>query len=367
MRDSEDQPRGRQPFGLITGERQTRGGVIAPERPKEKELAPPPTQEETVKANAGGYAGSTRTVEKVGGNRFLKVALGGGAIVGAGAVAYEAVPAVHQAVDSAFLDHLKGKSLSSDSAKTEVFDPQAKEGVIKPSMVERLPQAEIAKLDPLEKIDDHNTVQILQLIDISTSDNPNSELQYKKLNGDSGDEQDRMNRAKEGFLNLILFDKVPAGSTILAPADGRLILYDAYPRNFNPALKNNDHPIGSAAIDFTVRGEKYRMLISGRTKGGMRSRGDVFRSLTNAPIITDGMSEQLKFIEQKAISIKKGDSILQVADTEITMSIHMLGNTDVSKGKKGIINGEEVLLVREEPTNLEFFLSPNGKLIASAK
>src|SRR3990170_8150114 len=36
-------------------------------------LAPPPTEEQTRAANALEYAGSTRTVERYGGNRLLKL------------------------------------------------------------------------------------------------------------------------------------------------------------------------------------------------------------------------------------------------------------------------------------------------------
>ena len=55
---NEQPPRGRQTFGLRTGERpsSTRGGAIAPPRPREKELAPPPTPEEIKAANAGELA-----------------------------------------------------------------------------------------------------------------------------------------------------------------------------------------------------------------------------------------------------------------------------------------------------------------------
>ena len=122
MRNTEGQPQGGQRFGLRTGERPTsRGGVIAPER--KKELAPPPTPEEKKAANAGEYAGNTKIVNKVGKNRLLKVALGGGAVVGAGAIAYETVPAFHQMVNDDFLSHLRGDQLvSTDTKPDAIFD-----------------------------------------------------------------------------------------------------------------------------------------------------------------------------------------------------------------------------------------------------
>lgn len=97
--NNKELPRGRQTFGITT--------PLPPVR--EKELAPPPTPEEVKAANTGAYAGSTRTVERVGKNRVLKAVLRGGVVVAGGSIAYQEVPAVHRAVDSAFLDHLRGK------------------------------------------------------------------------------------------------------------------------------------------------------------------------------------------------------------------------------------------------------------------
>jgi len=95
--------------------------------------APPPTPEEAKATNAGEYAGETRAVEKVGGNKVLKAVLGSGAVAagaaGAGDIAYEAVPAIHRLVDSSFLDHLRDKSISSSETQTtrnEVFDNTTK-------------------------------------------------------------------------------------------------------------------------------------------------------------------------------------------------------------------------------------------------
>jgi len=111
-----------------------------------KPKAPPPSKEEAKAANAGEYAGDTRVVKKIGGNKVLKAVLGGGVAVAGGAIAYEAVPAVHRAVDSAFLDNLKGQFITEVSVNPEVFDPKATSGVVGPNTIFYIPQEEFNKL-----------------------------------------------------------------------------------------------------------------------------------------------------------------------------------------------------------------------------
>lgn len=104
--------------------------------------APPPTEEQARASNALEYGGSTRTVEKIGGSKWLRgfAVLGGATTVvgGTGAVLHETVPAIHRAVDSAFLDPIKDKLFSPAGATqptessspietvSEVFDNTAK-------------------------------------------------------------------------------------------------------------------------------------------------------------------------------------------------------------------------------------------------
>jgi len=129
MRSSEGQPQEGQRFGMPSADR-VRGGstITAPKPPVRTQHDP--TIEEAKAANQGEYSGETRAVEKVGGNKVLKAVLGGGIAVAGGAIAYEAIPAVHRAVDSAFLDHIKGKSLSTEaSINPEVFDNSTPKGV----------------------------------------------------------------------------------------------------------------------------------------------------------------------------------------------------------------------------------------------
>ena len=110
-----------------------------------------PSKEEARKANAGEYAGNTRVVKKVGGNKALKI-FGAVGTIGAGIGAYEAyqnVPAVHRAVDSAFLDHLRGKSSPPDTSIAEtVFDNSATKGVITDKNTIQMTREEYQKIAP---------------------------------------------------------------------------------------------------------------------------------------------------------------------------------------------------------------------------
>ena len=372
MRNNEGQPQARQGFGRRHfSEQQTRQplrgrfdlAVSAPPRaPDRPAPAPIPTQPRPEPA-------PQKAPEKPRRHTVRNIALAGTALGALGAGAYETyqnIPAVHQAVDSAFLDHLRGKSSPSEaSASTEVFNPTAREGVIKPSMIERVPQGEIDKLDPFEKINDKNTVLAVYPIDVSTSDKPDAKMKYKKRNGGSGSDEDRIIRAKQGYLNSFYIENVPAGSTILSPVDGRLIVYKEILWKKDISI-NEDHPFGKAVIFFKPKeDEQYVMTIGGHsTKGGqMNTRGDVFKSLTDAPIYESGTSNMLKVIEQ-AIPVKKGQPILQVA-----MEVHVgfdLG--DVTQAKRTItgttvVDGKEMLVGQNAPSNLKLFLSEDGEIV----
>lgn len=201
---------------------------------------------------------------------------------------------------------------------------------------------------------------VLYPIDISTSNKPDGTIKYKKTYTGNGNEQDRKNRAEQGSLNVLDFDNVPAGSTIFAPADGRLVVYTW---SGNPTPINN-HDFFEATIDFLVNGEEYRLIITGGEKtGGPRVRGDVFRSLTKAPVTGSRMSpSEILEIKRQAISIKRGDPILQVADKEVDVTLVMRGSIDMSKTdkwqfKEEVIDGKVVTIPMENPVNLELLLS----------
>lgn len=305
--------------------------------------------------------------KNTGRNIFL---VGGGLVIaGLGAyTVYETVPAVNQAVhrmvDKAFLGHLSGDQLVSTDVATkpvERFNPIARTGEVKPTMITRIPEEQMQALNSLTKINDgNNTLQGVYPLETSTSGKPDTKTKFKRANNGSGNEQDRANRAEKGFLNIVSFDNIPAGSTILAPVDGRLTLFTA---SGNPTPLS-DHDFITAVIDFQVEGKEIIMVISGgSTKGGMmNSRIDVFKPLTNAPVVGYSMplQEQLR-IRKEAVPVKKGTRIL-VADTEIDAVFYISGNL-IPTGEKIIVDGKELDLFEEGRTNFQFFLSPDGRLI----
>ena len=325
-----------------------RGGVIAPERPREKELAPPPTPEEIKAANSGELA-PRGILKKVLDTAKKHPVLTTGATLAAiagGVAAFEAyqgnIPGIHRSVDQ--------------SAPKDVFNPTAVSGVIKPSMIETLPQGEIDKLDSFAKINDKNTVLGVYPLDTSKSSKPNAELNFYRSNGGQGNEQDRLKRTQEGFLNSLGVENVSQGTLILAPVDGNLTVFTAS-GNRTPI---NDLDFGNAAIDFLVDGKEFRLIIS----GGIKKNGTqtVLKNLTNAPIGSGMSPEEALQVKAKAIPIKKGTPIFQAEADSMVIGTTLRGNFEESKEIK-IINGKEVIFLREAPTNLEFFSSPNGKLL----
>jgi len=197
-----------------------------------KPKAPPPSKEEARAANAGEYAGNTRVVKKIGGNKVLKAVLGGGIAVAGGAIAYETVPAFHQAVDSAFLDHIKGKSLSTEtSTNPEVFNPTAREGVITDKNTIRMTWGEYAKIAPStvnkEAPEELNILFPIQFPEGSA----NRALQIKKgkdyMGGgvrklSSGADGNTKNGELQVMNSLTIEDGLKEGDILISPASGMI-------------------------------------------------------------------------------------------------------------------------------------------------
>lgn len=332
------------------------GRVITPDRPVAPSIPRPDTTQRPAPEQ-----GPARQKTHTGRN----IALAGIGAFGVGLVAaYETIPAVHESVDSflnSFTDtRLVPRAETNTVNPDEVFDSGATSGEIKPNDLTILSQQEIDKLDALAQIGDRNTVLVLYPIDVSTSNKPDAKIKFKKTYTGNGNEQDRIDRAEQGFFNVFDFDSVPAGSTIHAPIDGNLVVH-TWSGNPTPI---NDHDFITATIDFLVNGEEYTLIISGGEKTrGPRVRGDVFRSLTNAPITGSNMSPGEKIeIKRQAIPIKRGDPILQVADKDVKVTFVMRGSIDMSKldkwkFKEEVIDGKTVRIAMEDPTNLELFLS----------
>jgi len=356
MGSSEGQPQGRQRFGIARPEGvRGRGGTItAPEPPvRTKE---DPTVEEAAAANAGSLLSRPENAILAFAKKHpLATASSALAAVVTGFAAVEAaqgnIPGVHRSVNE-----------PTPVNPVEFFNNKARSGEIE--TIKRIPEEEVAGLNSFARIDDHNTVQAIFPIDVSTSNKPDTKLKFTKRNTGTGNDQDRINRADQGYLNIYYIEKVPAGSTILAPVDGNLIVF------MNPNLRKdatNDHPFFQAMIAFQPReGEEFRMQIGGRsTEGGMMDkRLDIFRSLTKAPVydINKSPGERSEILKQ-AIPVKKGDPILQAA-MDIDVSFSMGGDFDSGTRKETTLNnGTKVTMVQGQPTNLELFLSENGEIV----
>jgi len=103
----------------------------------------------------------TPPTKKKGLSTAQKVGLGGLSIVtlgGAGYAAYENVPAVHRAVDSAFLDHIKGNSEAS--INPEVFDPAATKGIMSEKNTILMTWEEYQKIAPPVIINRENVEKV---------------------------------------------------------------------------------------------------------------------------------------------------------------------------------------------------------------
>ena len=351
-----------------------------------REKAPLPTPEEIKAANSGAYAPSTRKVEKIGRNRLLKAAIGGGVIVGAGAIAYEAVPAVHRLVDSAFLDNIKDKLFGSTEASISetVFDPTATKGTIKPSMIVRLPQEEIdrqfpnafgklgkeedktitslaqpaplseeaaaervGKLFPdllFEVGPDKNTLQFQYPLDLRSSSNPNAQIQFTKSYG-AFTQTDRDAFKDQGYYDTYRFMSIPQGTIIRAPVDGFLVI----DKSEGITYHNNPDESAGGFIDFhDPNGTIYRLIILGEKGNNIF----VLKSLLDAPPFD--YAEHKKPIDSYGMPVKKGQELFQTNSKLDEVVLKIMGAIKYKEGKMIYV-----------PTNVELFNSSDNQLIAS--
>lgn len=341
-------------------------------------LAPPPTKKDIEASNGLHPSWDTKLADKVGGKWPGRIAAASG-VAFAGVAAYVGNEiyknsALHERVES-FSNTFTDTTLIPDAETSKVnpderFDNKARSGEIK--TIKRIPQEEVEALDSFAKIDDHNTVLAIHPLDLSTSNKPDAKIKYKRGNSNNVYVQDGIDREAEGYYSLFIFEKVPAGSTILAPVDGRLFV-------FREKDSTNDHPFSKAVIEFQPReGEIFVIMIGGRSTsgGGMMNppRSDVFRSLTDAPayesspVKSDNSPSILEVIEQ-AIPIKKGQPIMQsVMETNVGFEVNFSArpNTDPGKFKKvgeTSVDGQKRDVVQAPATHLKLLLSEDGEIV----
>lgn len=341
--------------------------------------APPPTKEETQAVNAGAYAGETRVVERVGKNRLLKIALGGGVVAAGGTALYETIPAVHRAVDSHFLDHLKGKSLSSSETQTtnskqEVFDNNAEVQIITPNMIKRIPEEEIQKLDTFARLanqkttiislaqpapsremaervgtlqnisfkvgEDKNTILFLHPLDFSLSSDPNLEVKLTKSYG-AFSQTDRDAFKDQGYYDTDEY-RGKGGKPI---PKGTIASFPVVSENGGYLLMNE----GDGYVQFEAKdGTSYSLLIFGMK----RDKSIPFKPLVDAPEMTVELAQKYnnKGIRSIGFFVRSNQAILQT-----TKDIDSISFKIVSATKDGAY----------VPTNIASFVSPDNLLIAS--
>jgi len=253
-----------------------------------KRKAPPPSKEEVRAANAGEYAGNTRVVKKIGGNKALKILGAVGATAGAGTIAYETVPAFHQAVDSSFLDNLKGQFITEVSVNPEVFDNSAAKGKITGKNTIQMTREEYAKIAP-PMIDRTNVKQVPvefatpggkrnltfergtsvnAMIYIKTPEGQIRDVTYEKITN-SG------KLTGDVFPNCEVFagkkNEIQAGDIFPSPISGFVYL-DGTPRDFFKGEKLEEGAVDGAQYriegDYVDRkGNKFRVHASVNTLG----------------------------------------------------------------------------------------------------
>lgn len=138
---------------MATPEKAGRERTAVPVLPKPEVRPVPPV---SPKQEKGPSPTKKTLIQRLAENLAVRLALVGTALGGAGYAAYENVPAIHSAVDSAFLDHLKGKSVTEASINTEVFDNNALRGTISNENTLVLSPEEIKRTFPPIIIDSVN-------------------------------------------------------------------------------------------------------------------------------------------------------------------------------------------------------------------
>lgn len=245
---------------------------------------------------------------------------------------------------------------------SDVFDNSVKEGVIGESNIERVPQDEVIQQFPtaFEKLEDgKNTLQFEYLLDIRTSTNPTAQITYEKsFSGSSFEERQRYK--DKNIYDTFSFKNVPGGTIIRSPVDGYLTL-SVWPP-IDPTGADNQ----GALIDFVApNGNQYRLSIYGVTnfqEGNSNiNTAYVFISLTDAPALKPENNRQVK--GTYGIPVKKGHPILQLIQTAGNNPIEEVGFR-IGAAREGEV-GKPIDMGRHSiPTDVELFLTPEGKLIS---
>jgi hypothetical protein len=225
------------------------------------------------------------------------------------------------------------------------FDNAASHEVIGGITIEEMPQEQIDKLfpDAFEKLNDgKNTIQLEYPIDVMSSVNPDAVISLTKTFSGVNWEQTQ-NFEDKGYYNTFQFSEVPGGTMMLSPVDGYVTTAIAE----IPPKSNDKADINALIIDFEAEnGNHYHLVITGGTPEIVYA----FKNILGAPLY-EPQDATTKPLGAYGIFVKKGEPISQIVCAE-TVNVGLI----VNEGKYS----ESLYL----PTNIEFFSTPEGKLIS---
>lgn len=325
-----------------------------------------PTPQEAEEANAGMIK-SNPIVKFIGKHPSITAGIGLTTIAGVGgAVAvglsvqlnnrtevHQSIPEVPSAVNIHNVDRSEGPF---------TFDNKAGQGIIESNNLAKLPQIEIDTQFPTAfgKLDDgKNTLQLQFPLDISSSSNPDASLEYtKSFSGTSYSE--RMRYPNTEIHDTFTFQDVPGGSIIRSPVDG----FIRSATDVTQLIPPNGSDSQGALIDFVAPdGKHYRIAIYGSTtdsRSGITNH--VFKTFIEMPIAQP--TDNKKIIGTFGVPIKKGQPILTLILAKNNRPIEEFGFR-IAVAREGEIGQPPNRENPSIPTNMELFITPDGKLITS--
>ena len=158
-------------FGIIP----TRERTATPVRPR-PEVRPTPALPQPEKPPT-----KKSLIQRLTGSLALRALLATGALGGAGYADYQEIPAVHQAVDSAFLDHLKG-FFNKEVPVTSTFDNNADFQVAQAGInANPIASTELnsALKDSIKPLEEKSYPQVEMLLPVQLS--PNERVEVSKI------------------------------------------------------------------------------------------------------------------------------------------------------------------------------------------